>query len=81
MENAIIDKTFCTNFFPVWARARLSGWPSAQPGSAVLVSLPARSFFVPCFYLSAFQLLLIQTSTSIAEVKFDLIAVEIVFSN
>lgn len=47
-------------------------------GSAVLVSLPAHALFVPC-YLSAFQL--IQTSTSVAGMKFDHIAVDIVISN
>lgn len=59
----------------------MAGWPLAQPRSAVLVSLPGHSFFVPFFYLSAFQLLLIQTSTSVAGVEFDPIPVEIVIPN
>lgn len=58
----------------------MAGWPSAWSGSAVLVSLPAHTFFVPC-YLSAFQLLLIQTSTSVAGMEFDPIAVDTVISN
>lgn len=59
----------------------MAGWPLAQPRSAVLVSLPGHSFFVPFFYLSAFQLLLIQTSTSVAGVEFDPIPVETVIPN
>lgn len=59
----------------------MAGWPSAQPRSAILVSLPGHSFFVPFFYLSAFQLLLIQTSTSVAGVEFDPIPVETVIPN
>lgn len=58
----------------------MAGWPSAWSGSAVLVGLPAHTFFVP-FYLSAFQLLLIQSCTSVAGMEFDPIAVDIVISN
>lgn len=58
----------------------MAGWPSAWSGSAVLVNLPSHAFFVPC-YLSAFQLLLIQTSSSVAGMEFDPIAVDIVISN
>lgn len=61
------------SFFTVWSRAHLAGWPSVWSGSAVLVSLLAHTLFVPC-YLSAFLLLLIRTSTSVAGMNFDHIA-------
>lgn len=54
----------------------MAGWPSVQPGNAVLVSLLPHSFFVPWFCLSAFQLLLIQISSSVAGRESDPIAVE-----
>lgn len=71
-----LKKSLCTNFFTTWNRAHMAVWPSVQPGNAILVSLPAHSFFVPWFCLSAFQLLLIQISSSVAETESDPIAVE-----
>lgn len=76
LENAFFEKSLCTHFFTTWSRAHVAGWPSVQPGNAVWVSLLPHSFFVPWFCLSAFQLLLIQISSSVAGRESDPIAVE-----